>query len=126
MESKNKIMLFVILCFALFICLSINMNSNDSIKNSSYEEIDNNIKEENKIDLSEQPTTKADNKKGNSDKTTDLKNKKFFTKEYSNNSLETFRKAEEYAKSSSQKYLIIPFSNKQTNRNEGYEVIFEN
>ena len=126
MENKNQILIFSIICFIMFVCFFVNLINKDMFENGEKTEIQNNTKIEDKEQLTSKPSIKAENKKGVSSKKTRLTNKKFYTKDYDNNSLKTFEKADEYGNSSSQNYQIIPFSNEKTNRNEGYEVVFNN
>ena len=126
MENKNKIMLFSIICFILFACFFVNLINEDMFNSDEKTEIDNDIKIENNEQITNKPSVDAEIKKGISGKKTRLTNKKFYAKDNGNNSLKTFEKADEYGKSSSQDYQIIPFSNEKTNRNEGYEVKFTN
>ena len=126
MENKNKIMIFSIICFILFACFFVNLINEDMFNSDEKTEIDNDIKIENNEQITNKPSVDAEIKKGISGKKTRLTNKKFYAKDNGNNSLKTFEKADEYGKSSSQDYQIIPFSNEKTNRNEGYEVKFTN
>ena len=126
MENKNKIMIFSIICFILFACFFVNLINEDMFNSDEKTEIDNDIKIENNEQITNKPSVDAEIKKGISGEKTRLTNKKFYAKDNGNNSLKTFEKADEYGKSSSQDYQIIPFSNEKTNRNEGYEVKFTN